>query len=217
MRRATWPVLLMIVLAGCSRGAGAPKDKLVGAPATAQYAAAQSSDLPKGMSRCEYSAPIDDYIANIVKMGAKSDAVTGTWKQLQDAGAVEGYVAVYAEAPDACRSWVVNNAPDSRPTASRIVSTFVVRFRDAPAAEAAFRADIFKQSQLKNAQGLRVLIGQATGLGPYAAVGADESSVPTAHQAVWQKVSFIVLFNGRNLTRAEFEAATSAENRRAGQ
>ena len=211
-------VAASVVLAflGCGGGAEPKPPELTGAPSTPERVAVQASDVPAGLQRCDYSAPMAAYIDGIGKLNSNASAsISETWMVLQAAGAVAGYIAVYAETPAGCEQWITGKDGNYVTGASRVVSTVVVKFEDPEAAGAAYRADLFKQSALAGQPGLRVLVGSATGLSPNSVIGAAEETQPSVHRAIWQQGSFNIFFNSRNLTRAEFTAATSSENRRA--
>lgn len=204
----------MLLLAGCAENADKETPALSGAPSSPEYAAAQAGDLPVGLHRCDYSGSIPQYVESMRALDVDPAAIDGTWKKLQDAGGVDSYIAVYTDTAEACRVWVVGSPDGPVHARSRVVSTVVVKFPDVATAEAAYAADIFQQSQLTSAAGRRVLSGPATKLGANSVTGATEDSDPTVHQAVWQAGTYNVFFTARNLTRAEFEKATSTENDR---
>lgn len=215
-RRAMGLALAAAALAGgCSSTAAPAPSALVGAPSTAEYVALQASDVPPGLVRCGYSGPMAAYLDGVARLDSKAfDSVTATWVALWEAGGAEAYVAVYAETAGACDVWITGEEGSYVRGGSRVVSTVVVKFQDPVAAEAAYTADLFKQSALQSGPGRTVVTGSATGLGSNAVVATEEAANPAVHQAVWQNGPFNVFFNGRNLTRPEFSSASSLTNRR---
>lgn len=211
-------VSVLLALAGCGSGAEDPRaPQLTGAPSSPERVALQASDLPSELQRCDYSAPIAAYIENVDRLSSGASAsIAETWTALKATGAVEGYIAVFAETPAACERWITGKDGSYVIGGSRVVSTVVIRFNGPAEADASYRADVFKQSTLKEQPGLRVLAGTATGLSPNSVIGAAEETQPSVHRAVWQQGAFNLFFNSRNLTRAEFTAAIASENRRAG-
>ena len=95
--------------------------------------------------------------------------------------------------------------------AIKVASSVIIRFKDQPTAEAAYRADIFQQSKLNGQPG--TILGNETGLGPNAVVGFDANAM-VSYQAVWQKGPFNAYFLAQNLSREESYSAASAENSR---
>jgi len=206
------PVVFAVAVAivGCSNGTTPPPAALIGAPSTAEYAALQAGDVPKGLVRCAYSGPMTSYLEGIKRLSEKAYGnISATWAALQAAGAAEGYVAVYSGTAGACDVWVAGEDGIHVRGGSRVVSTVVVKFPETATAEAAYAADIFKQSALQDKPGLQVLVGSATGLSSNSIVGANEAANPAVHQAVWQNGPFNVFLTGRNLTRPEFTSASS--------
>lgn len=201
-------------MTACSKPEQAEPPKVLGAPGTTEYVAAQAGDLPAGLKRCDYSGTIPAHIEARKSMKAEASSISGTWTELQAAGGKDSFITIYAETPNACTTWITGGPDGHLRGGSRVVTTVVVRFDEPATAEAAYRADIFKQSLLTSENGLRALSGPATKLGQNSATGADETANPTTHQAVWQNGAFNVFFASRNLTRAEFETAIVAENRR---
>lgn len=199
---------------GCSDKATAPPP-LLGAPSSPEYVALQATDVPPNLVRCGYTGPMADYLEGIKRLSEKAyGSISSTWAALQGVGATAAYVAVYSETAEACDVWVTGGEGGPVRGGSRVVSTVVVQFPDLAVAEAAYRADIFKQSALQEQTGLRVLVGSATGLSPNAVIGANEEANPSVHQAVWQKGPFNVFFTSRNLTRPEFTSASNLTSRR---
>jgi hypothetical protein len=207
-------VAVAVMLGACSGTETDSVAPILGEVASPEYAAAQAQDLPPGVERCEYSGSIPFYVESMKSLGVDPAAIDGTWESLQATGAIDSFIAVYADTAEACSVWVKGSATGHVHAGSRIVSTVVVEFADEAGARAGYEADVFKQSQLAGQQGVRVLSGPSTMLGDHSVVSASEAANPTVHQAVWQAGPFNVFFTGRNLTRTEFERATTGQNQR---
>lgn len=214
-----WGALTLVVglvVAGCSES-GEPAGPIPGVASSQPGAVAvRPDDLPVGLRTCGYSGTMEEYLAGIGELNAGArESVGATWQQLQGAGATAGHVAVLAETPGACEVWVTGDEQGSSVQGgSRIVSTVVAGFADPAGAEAAYQADIFKQSLLPSAEGYQVTSGPDTGLGPNSIRGFNESAPSPIHQVVWQRGSFIVFLTSRNLTTPEVEAATTRQDGR---
>lgn len=213
VRKAIAWIAFALILSSCagSGESGPPVEPARGASGSVENVALQAADVPDSMVRCNYSAAIGAYIENVNAINpAGGEAIGGTWAQLQAAGAMDGWITVFADSVPACQGWVAAGEDSRLPASARVVSSVVMRFGDPPAAEAGYRADIFKQSLLDTVPRLRVVRGAATKLGPNAVIGSDEQVRPAVHQAVWQKNAFNVFTLGRELTRTEFDAVVTA-------
>lgn len=203
-----------VLLVGCG-DAEPVVPRLIGAPSTAAYVAAQAADLPEGMARCDYSGPLADFATHVNRPSPVDRSVEQSWRQQQAAGAIDSYLAVYADTPRICTMWRSGTLFTSAHRSSRAVATFVARFTDSASAQAAYQAGVHGPWTMDARPGPRVLSGAATGLGPNASIRADETTIPTVHHAVWQSGPFHVYFESQELTRGEFQDVISAENRRA--
>ena len=219
-------LVLALVLAGCSGGggrggggpggrAGAPTATVTPGPATPERVAVQPGDLSPRFHRCDFSGDVDSYIAAFKEVNPSTyQSLTQTWRQLQAAGATGGYFAVYGDADVACNDVLgkatdhdesLHDDPKGHPTT---VWSFVARYRDAEAAAAAYRADVFGQTHLKD-QAFEVVEGEPTGLGPNSTVGTNQADAPV-RQAVWQNTDFTVFYGSENLQPLDSERVTSA-------
>lgn len=182
-------------------------------PPTAESVVARPGDLPTGLQLCRDSGSMETYLDNIREISADTyDSVQATWVELQEAGAVDAYIAEYADTQSGC-TFLTTGAPKGHEHGGlRTISSTVIEFRDEATAEAAYRADIFEQSTREGQPG--VIMGPDSGLGLNSLVAVIDAPTTTLHQAVWQKGPFNLFLMTQNLSRAEFESAAAAQDAR---
>lgn len=216
--------VLVWLLVACGRGSMAP-ERLRANPdkvSTTEAVAVQLADLPAGFHQCPYSGDMDALLANIRSINPQTfQSSSATWERLKGAGATEGYAAYYGDNDMACDNLIkprdqrqfgdeeehIRNHP-------RMVFSFVIRFPDAAAAAAAFRADYFGQSQLKQQVAFDTVEGEATRLGVNSVTSSSQGSPIQIRQAVWQKGAFNVFFGSTAIEVRESEIATKAMDAR---
>lgn len=191
-------------------GSGACSDgspSVRGTPAAAEVALG-TNDVPDDLALCDYSGPVPQYLANVRETARDNhEVMTRVWTSLIDAGAVEGHITVHAESPEVCKYWITGAPGGHERDVMRVVSSLVVRFPDAAAAEAAFAKNLFEQDKIAGAEGFRVQQGDATGLGPNSTFAVEGTTVTGAAQAVWQAGPFNLFVTTRHLTEPEVKAA----------
>lgn len=169
---------------------------------TADRVALQAQDLPAGTGRCDYSGPIEGYISYVE--GINDDtyrSVSATWARLMALGATEGYASFFGSTPEACANLLIPQ--DQRRFVDeeehiirhpRMAFSLVFGFADAAAAEAAYQADVFGQSAMRNRATMLIEEGTTTGLTPNAIVNTSKGAPIQTRQVVWQQGRFNVLF-----------------------
>jgi len=147
-------------------------------------------------------------------------AATARWAELEGAGATAGYVSVHTGLPVACTVLVSGGeALHGHAGFRKSVTSIVIQFKDPVAAEAAYKKDILKQSEVQGQPGAEV--GAGTGLGPSSVVWSNEATSTPAtpgakiYQAVWTNGPFYMSIKTENITRAEGHAASLAQHGRA--
>lgn len=212
MRRTSAAMVVLILALGACSEAG---PSVQGTLATSDVALGKT-DVPDDLDLCDYSGSIPEYLANVYEIDRDNhDSISQTWTTLLDKGAVDGHMSVYSESTLVCGYWITGPPAGRDHDVMRLVSSLVVRFPDAAAAEAAFRQNLFAQDKLVGAAGFGVEQGDATDLGPNSIVAIEGTTDTGAAQAVWQAGPFNVFVATRHLTSAEVDAALRAVNDRA--
>ncbi|MGH7702065.1 MAG: hypothetical protein ACREMO_03165 [Gemmatimonadales bacterium] len=165
---------------------------------------------------------MEAFLANIRSVNPDTfQSSSATWERLKSSGATGGYAAYYGDNDQACDNLIkprdqrhfgdeeehIRNHP-------RMVFSFVIQFGDPAAADAAFRADLFGQSQLKEQVAFDTREGEGTRLGPNSVTSASQGSPIQIRQAVWQKGRFNAFFGSTAIEVRESELVTRAMSSR---
>lgn len=220
--------LLLATLAACSDGGSSPdgsaSSRKVGRAETPKDVAIQVADLPTGFEECKYSGDIETYLANVSNVDPKThDSLMRTWGKFKEAGATAAYAAFYGDSDRACDNFILPAEKRNFGTEEehisehpKIVTSMVFQFPDDVTAEAAYKADLFGQSNLKEEIAMDVKVGEPSRLGPNSISAATQGAPVQIRQVAWQRTAWNVLFRSAALDRQASEAVTAAMNIRMG-
>jgi hypothetical protein len=182
----------------------------IGQPIAPSQIALQNRDVPSDLSRCPGSGAVDGYLTQLARDPQGHAAVQQGWRQLQDTGAVDGAVTVYAGKPQDCRK-----QPGAG--AGRSAATLVARFETGGAAASAYPKGAMgfpTPGPNEEEPGLRQ--GVATQLTENSWLLERQAGGHTLDVAYWQRNSYTVFFVGVDLDTVEVSKALVAVDARAG-
>src|SRR5579864_5419391 len=151
--------VVLLVACGTSSGPTGP---------SAATVAAQPSDVPAGMVKCDLTGDIQNFIDQEQKPDPQaSKSIASDWDAAKKDGATSAYAALYTDGNAHCTA-IKSSTADLGAATYRLVVNFVVQYRDEKSAAAAFKADRpifgFSPSELRSGGG-GVVEGVQTGLG----------------------------------------------------
>ena len=204
------PILLVALVAACGGGSNASTGP------TASTVAVQSSDVPKGMVRCDLSGDIQSFITK--EQGpdpSTSKSAANEWSQAQKDGATAAHVAIYADTSSHCTDFASGrNDPAAVPY--RLVIDFVLQFKDTKSAAGTYtNGSIFGVTASSlSASGSSSIQGTKTGLTENSVVVSQSLSNQTFYIAVWQNKTFDVFLAVLNLDPTAAQKIATSENGR---
>ena len=184
---------------------------------TVASVAAQSSDLPGGMARCDLSGDVQSFISKEQGPDAQSaKTIASQWEDAKKSGATAAFVALYTDSSAQCAA-IKGNTSDLGAATYRLVVNFVVQFKDGQTAANNYKSDQpifgFSESQLRGGAG-GVVEGTKTGL----TANSISLTQPVGNQlfyiAFWQSKAFMVLLLVLNVEANAAKNAATRENAR---
>jgi hypothetical protein len=201
-------VVVAVLSTAC--GGSAPASQA----ATPATVAAQPSDLPAGMVRCDLTGDIDSFIrAEATPDPATSKTMSADWATAKGKGAQAGYVAVFTDSADHCKT-VKSSATEIGAGSYELVLNFVVQFKDEKTAAAAYTDGSilgFTAAELRQ-QG--AVEGTKTGLSSNSVVVDTTIANQRYYFALWQAKSFGVFLAVLNVDPEAARKVAMAENSR---
>lgn len=205
-------LLVLLAIAGCGGGGSSPKSP----GATASSVAVQSSDLPKGMVRCDLSGDIQSFITKEATPDpSSSKSMSNDWADAQKKGATSAYAAFYADSSGHCAA-IKATGSDPSTASYPLVINFVIQFKDEASAAKGYTTEKifnFSASELKTG-GQLVVEGTKTGLTPNSIVLDTSVSNQSFFIAVWQNKAFMVILAILNMDSAASKKVATSENSR---
>jgi hypothetical protein len=198
--------IALVACGGSQSGASGP---------TAAGVAAQPSDVPAGLVRCDLSGDIDGFL-NREKTAdpATYQSTKSEWDDAKKKGATAAYVAVYADSNAHCDA-VKTSAADVGAATYPVVVNFVVQFKDqATAAKAYTNETIFNISAGTLTGRPGVVQGDKTGLSANSIVLDTLIANQRYYIAVWQNRQFMVILAVLNVDPASAKKVATSENGR---
>ena len=187
----------MLVCSGC----GATSEPAL----TAQSIAFGSHDVP-GVTSCPSTGSFDHFLTRqrTVSEGTYSDGQF-VWQVLTASGALDAFVAAWAENPSDCK--IFNSDTNPR---GRVYYVAAVHYRSASGAASSFKTDVgvLATSSLDPsgfAQDGTAVQGDATGLGATSFEGDATYDGSPRFEAVWQRNNFVMSIVGRGVTLGDGE------------
>jgi hypothetical protein len=201
---------LVAVVAACGGAPNGPTGP------TASSVSAQSSDVPKGMVRCDISGDIQSFIQHEQSPDpSTSKSAADEWSRAQKNGATAAYATIYTDSKSHCSDFA-NARTDPASVPYRLVVNFVVQFKDTKSATNNYQNDsIFgvSASSLRSS-GSQSIEGSKTDLGPNSVVVSQSISNQTFYIALWQNKAFDVFLAVLNVEPAASKKIATSENAR---
>ena len=212
MPRFTSPLLLVAVVAlvacGGSNASTVP---------TAASVAAQSGDLPKGMTQCDLTGDIESFVSKEKTpdpQAAKS--ISDDWQQAKKDGATDAYAALYTDSKAHCDA-IKGSGADLGAAAYKLVVNFVVEYRDEKSAVAVYKGQApifgFNPNELRTGGG-GVVEGTKTGLTQNSIALTQPVGNQLFYIAIWQDKQFVVILAILNVDANAAKNVAVRENSR---
>jgi hypothetical protein len=165
--------------------------------------------------RCGLSGDIQSFIQKEQSTNpTNARNVSDQWAQLEQAGAAQAYVAVYAHDADQCAAFETAAGNPSTATTS-VVLNFVVQFKDEKKAADAFTgASVFTVSASELRSSHLAVEGARTGLTASSIVISQAIANQTLYIAFWQNRAFVMDLVVENVDPATSQKIAVATNRR---
>jgi hypothetical protein len=208
--RRWFAVLGVVIVAACgSSGSGSigPADVAV-----------QSSDLPKGLVKCDGSGDIDTFLSSVKTKDPSTYTTTKKeWDDAKSHGATAAVVEFYADTNDHCAA-IQNSGSGNFTTASYpVVINFVIEFKDEASAGKGYTTESifgFSESTLSTSGGAGVIKGADTGLGKNSIALTIAFGNQSFYVVVWQNKQFMVILGVLNVDLAQSKKIATSENSR---
>jgi len=180
--------------------------------------AVKSSDLPKGLVKCDGSGDMDVFL-NAVKSKDPS-TYTSTSKEWNDAkthGATKAEVAFFADTQDHCSSIQNSGNSDLSLVTYPVVINFVIQFKDEDSAAKGYTTESifgFSESTISGSGGAGVTKSTDTGLGKNSIALTIALGNQSFYVAVWQNKAFMIILGVLNIDLAQSKKIATNENAR---
>lgn len=164
---------------------------------------AQSSDVPKGLTKCSQSGDVNKYLNDLKASDPSSYNTTkAEWDAAKKDGATGAEFTFFAASKKDCSS-LSNSSSSSAPSTAKVVGSVVVQFKDAASATKAYGSESilgFDTASLKQAAaaGFTVTEGTKTGLTANAIVVSGSFGGTTLYVAAWANKIFYVIVVAAN-------------------
>lgn len=179
--------------------------------------AAQSSDLPKNMIKCDGSGDIDTFLnAMKTKDPTTYQSTKDEWDSAKTHGATSAVVVFYSDKKDDCAN--IQNAGNSDLASATypLVINFVIQFKDQASAEKGYTTESifgFSESTIA-AGGAGVIKGTDTGLTNNSVALTIAIGNQSFYVAVWQNKTFMDILGVLNIDLAASKKIATNENGR---
>jgi hypothetical protein len=198
------------VLAGCN----SPGPAAIGP----SDVAVQSSDVPKGVQRCDGSGDIDSFLNTIkAKDPTSYQSTKDEWDKAKADGATAAVVVFYADTTAHCNDVASSQNSNLAGAAYPLVINFVVQFKDEKSAEQGYTTESifgFSESSLSSSGITNVVKGTQTGLSKNAISLTLAIGNQSFYVAVWQNKAFMVILAVINVDTAQSKKIATNENSR---
>ena len=182
--------------------------------ATPASVAAQQSDLPPRMVRCDLTGDIDSFIrVEATPDPSTSKTISTEWATAKSKGAQAGYVAVFTDSSDHCKA-VKASATEIGAGSYELVLNFVVQFKDEKTAAAAYTDGSILGITAAELRLQSAVEGSKTGLSSNSVVVDTTIANQRYYFALWQAKSFGVFLAVLNVDPGAAKKVATAENSR---
>jgi hypothetical protein len=179
--------------------------------------AAQSSDLPKNMVKCDGSGDIDTFLNAMKSKDPTTYQSTKTeWDAAKTHGATSAVVVFYSDKAADCASIQSAGNSDLASATYPLVINFVIQFKDQASAEKGYTTEsIFGFSEATIAAGgAGVIKGTDTGLSSNSVALTIAIGNQSFYVAVWQNKTFMDILGVLNIDLAASKKIATNENGR---
>ena len=178
--------------------------------------AAQQSDLPTAMVKCDLTGDIDSFLNQEKTADPPTyQSTKSEWDDAKSKGATAAYTAFYTDSTDHCAA-IKTKGPDIGSATYKLVINFVIQFKDESSAAKGYTSEkVFNvsASELRSG-GQPVVEGAKTGLSANSIVLDAPIGNQTYYIAVWQKKSFMVILAILNIDATASKKVATSENDR---
>lgn len=209
-RFSTALLIVLITLVACG-GSSAPSGP------TASSVAVQQSDLPGGMTRCDLTGDIDNFIAREQTPDPQAaKTIADDWQQAKKDGATTAYAALYTDSSAHCDA-IKGSGADLGAATYKLVVNFAVQYKDEKSATDAYKGQSpilgFNPNELRTGGG-GVVEGTKTGLTENSIALTQPAGNQLFYIAMWQNKSFLVILAVLNVDANAAKGVAVKENSR---
>jgi len=179
----------------------------------------QSSDVPKGLTKCSQSGDVNKYLNELKASDPTSyDSTKAEWDQAKKDGATGAEFTFYASSQNDCSS-LLKGSSGSAPSTAKVIGSVVIQFKDAASASKASTTESilgFDRASLRQAAaaGFTVTEGTKTGLGANSIVVSGSFGGTTLFVAAWSNKAFYLVVIGENEDATSMGHVATAANGR---
>lgn len=180
--------------------------------------AVQSSDVPKGVQRCDASGSIDSFLNAVKTKDPETYSSTKSeWDKAKSNGATSAEVVFYTDSKAHCDAITNSQNTNLASATYPIVINFVIQFKDQASAEQGYTTESifgFSESTISTSGGTGVVKGTDTGLTKNSITLTIAIGNQSFYVAVWQNKAFMVILAVINVDIAQAKKIASNENSR---
>lgn len=188
----------------------------VSAAATAASVSVQPGDLPAGLTRCDLTGDIDNFLSKEKTADASTyQSTKSEWDDAKSKGATSAYTAFYTDSSKDCDA-IKGQGSSIGSATYKLVVNFVIQFKDEASAAKGYGSEsVFNVSPSElRASGQPIVEGTNTGLSKNSIVLSSLIANQTYFIAVWQNKTFLVILAILNVDAASSKKVATAENSR---
>ena len=213
MRGLLMAVVGLLAVAACGSG----NVTILGS--TPSSVSIQSSDAPKGLTKCSQSGDVNKYLNEIKGTDPTSyDTTKAEWDQAKKDGATAAEFTFYAPGETDCTNL---SKSGTSPTSSsgKVLGSVVIQFKDSASASKAYKSESilgFTTDGLRQAAaaGFTVTEGTKTGLGANSIIVSGSFGGTSLYVAGWTNKAFYMIVIGVNIDAPSMSHVATAVNGR---
>jgi len=180
--------------------------------------AVQSSDVPKGVQKCDGSGSIDTFLTAIKTKDPKNyQSTNDEWTKAKSDGATGAAVVFYTDSKAHCDAITNSQNSNLASAAYPVVLNFVIQFKDEKSAEQGYTTESifgFSESSLTSSGVAGVVKGTETGLSKNSVALTLAIGNQSFYVAVWQNKAFMVILAVINVDIAQSKKIATNTNGR---
>ena len=188
------------------------------APLGPSDVAVQSSDVPKGVIKCDGSGSIDTFLNTIkTKDPSSYKSTSDEWDKAKADGATAAAVVFYADSKTHCADITNSQNNNLSSAAYPVILNFVIQFKDDKSAVQGYTSESifgFSESSLTTSGVTGVVKGTKTGLTENSAALTLAIGNQSFYVAVWQNKAFMVILAVINVDTTQSKKIATNENGR---